>query len=210
MGESQLNHNLIPVRYYERVIYFSLQNFYLRSNNYYRCNSLSISSLTEEKTNHSPSQAGGVPEDTTCTSLHKTGLCRSLSFENTGHNRTTISLLTWNLNNLKFPSKKSILKDFKNLILSSHWTHSPSNSVYRTFCRYLQHITNKCAIYVIPIYKQLSIKHILYICWLYVVNTFSIMKTNWLMLFTEIIAVYSETCVKHIQTHITWKSNSEF
>jgi len=93
MEESQLSHNLIPVRY-ERVIYFRLQNFYLRSNNYYLCNSLSISSLTEEETNHSPSQAGGVPEDTTCASLHKTGLCRSLSFVNIGHNRITISLLT--------------------------------------------------------------------------------------------------------------------
>jgi len=93
MGESQLNHNLIPVRY-ESVIYFSLQNFYLLSNIYYRCNSLSISSLTEEKTNHSPSQAGGVPEDKTRTSLHKTGLCHSPSFVNIGHNRITISLLT--------------------------------------------------------------------------------------------------------------------
>jgi len=92
MEESQLCHNLIPVRY-ERVIYLSLQNFYLQSNNYYRCNSLSISSLTEEKTNHSPSQTGGVPEDTTFASLHKTGLCRCLSSVNIGHNTITISLL---------------------------------------------------------------------------------------------------------------------
>jgi hypothetical protein len=124
MGESQLNHNLIPVRY-ETVIYFSLQNFYLRSSNYYHCNSLSISFLTEEKTNLSLSQVGGVPENTKCTSLHKTGLCRSLSFVKIGHNRITISLRTCNLSNLKFRSKKPILKHFKNLILTSQRKHSP-------------------------------------------------------------------------------------
>jgi len=35
---------------------------------------------------------------------------------------------------------------------------------------------------------------------IYVVNTFFIMKEERLMLFTEIIAVYSEKCVKHINT----------